>query len=78
MLTNRPIVLPGSSEVRVQPATNGSNEKVFVTFDGQTGHAVEPNDIICVSRAARPLRLIRASSRTYFDVLRQKLKWSER
>jgi NAD+ kinase len=78
MLTNRPIVLPGSSEVRVQPATNGSNEKVFVTFDGQTGHAVEPNDIIFVSRAARPLRLIRASSRTYFDVLRQKLKWSER
>jgi NAD+ kinase len=78
MLTNWSIVLPGSSEVRVQPATNGSNEKVFVTFDGQTGHAVEPNDIICVSRAARPLRLIRASSRTYFDVLRQKLKWSER
>jgi NAD+ kinase len=78
MLTNRPIVLPGSSEVRVQPAVNGSNEEVFVTFDGQSGHAVESNDIICVSRAPRPLRLIRASSRTYFDVLRQKLKWSER
>jgi NAD+ kinase len=78
MLTNRPIVLPGSSEVRVQPAINGSNEEVFVTFDGQSGHAVESNDIICVSRAPRPLRLIRASSRTYFDVLRQKLKWSER
>jgi NAD+ kinase len=78
MLTNRPIVLPGWSEVRVQPATNGSNEEVFVTFDGQSGHAVESEDIICVSRAARPLRLIRASSRTYFDVLRQKLKWSER
>jgi NAD+ kinase len=78
MLTNRPIVLPGSSEVRVQPAMNGSNEEVFVTFDGQSGHAVEPEDIICVSRAERPLRLIRASSRTYFDVLREKLKWSER
>jgi NAD+ kinase len=78
MLTNRPIVLPGGSEIRVQPAINGSNEEVFVTFDGQSGHAVEAEDIICVSRAERPLRLIRASSRTYFDVLREKLKWSER
>ncbi len=78
MLTNRPIVLPGSSEVRVQPAVNGSNEEMFVTFDGQSGHALQPDDIICVSRADRRLRLVRASSRTYFDVLRQKLKWSER
>lgn len=78
MLNNRPIVLPAWYEVRVQPAVNGSNEEVFVTFDGQSGHALESEDIICVSRAERPLRLIRASSRTYFDVLRQKLKWSER
>ncbi len=78
MLTNRPIVLPGSSEIRVQPAVNGSNEEMFVTFDGQSGHALQPDDIICVSRADRRLRLVRASSRTYFDVLRQKLKWSER
>jgi NAD+ kinase len=78
MLTNRPIVLPGSSEVRVQSAVNGSNEEVYVTFDGQSGHALEADDIIWVSRAERPLRLIRASNRTYFDVLREKLKWSER
>lgn len=78
MLTNRPIVLPGSSEVRIQPAANGSNEEMFVTFDGQSGHALQSDDVICVSRAERRLRLIRASSRTYFDVLREKLKWSER
>ena len=57
---------------------NGANDEVFVTFDGQSGHALEDGDVILVSRAERPLRLIRASSRTYFDVLRQKLKWSER
>nr|MDQ3349948.1 NAD(+) kinase [Acidobacteriota bacterium] len=78
MLTNRPIVLPGSYEVRVQSAVNGSNDDVYVTFDGQSGHALEADDVICVSRAERPLQLIRASSRTYFDVLREKLKWSER
>jgi NAD+ kinase len=78
MLTNRPIVIPGSSEVRVRPALNGSNDEVFVTFDGQSGHALQSDDEISVRRAERPLRLVRASTRTYFDVLRQKLKWSER
>jgi len=78
MLTNRPIVIPASSEVRVRPALNGSNDEVFVTFDGQSGHALQSDDVISVRRAYKPLRLVRASTRTYFDVLRQKLKWSER
>lgn len=77
MLTNRPIVVPASSEVRVAPAM-ADNDEVFVTFDGQSGHPLEPGDIITVVRAERPMRLIRSSTRTYFDVLRQKLKWSER
>ena len=78
MLTNRPVVVPASSEVRVRPAANGLDEMVFVTIDGQSGHAVQPNDEIRITRADRPMRLVRASTRTYFDVLRQKLKWSER
>ncbi len=77
MLTNRPIVIPASSEVRVSPATTGQ-EEVYVTFDGQSGHAIEANDVICITRAERALRLIGAPTRTYFDVLREKLKWSER
>lgn len=77
MLTNRPIVIPASSEVRVSPATEGRDE-VYVTFDGQSGHRIESDDVICITRAERRLRLIRAPTRTYFDVLRQKLKWSER
>ena len=78
MLTNRPVVVPASSEIRVRPAVNGSNEEMFVTIDGQSGHALQSADEICITRAERPLKLIRASTRTYFDVLRQKLKWSER
>jgi NAD+ kinase len=78
MLTNRPIVIPASSEIRVQPMMNGANEEVFVTIDGQSGHALQSNDVIHITRADHSLRLVRASTRTYFDVLRQKLKWSER
>jgi len=77
MLTNRPVVLRGSSVVRVEPLMNGADE-VFVTFDGQSGHPLQADEIIEITRAERPLRLVRASKRTYFDVLRQKLKWGAR
>lgn len=76
-LTNRPIVIPGSSAVGVRPLIE-SRDEVFVTFDGQAGFRLEEGDEIRVARAERPLRLIRPSTRSYFDVLRQKLKWGER
>ena len=37
-LTNRPIVIPATSAVRVQPIMDERDE-VFVTFDGQTRFA---------------------------------------
>ena len=77
MLTNRPVVIRGASEVRVEPMMDG-NDEVFVTFDGQSGHPLQAADVVSIHRAKAPLRLVRASTRTYFDVLRQKLKWSER
>ncbi len=78
MLTNRPIVIPAASEVRVRPAMDGPNDEVFLTLDGQSGHALQSDDVISIERAERPLRLVRAATRTYYDVLRQKLKWGER
>jgi len=78
MLTNRPLVIPGASAIEVAPRLDGSKDEVFVTFDGQSGHPVEADDVVTIRRAARTLRLVRASSRSYFDVLRQKLKWGER
>ncbi len=76
-LTNRPIVIPSAAPVRVQPHIDRRDE-VYVTFDGQAGFQLEAGDEICICRADRPLRLIRPSTRSYFAVLRQKLKWGER
>lgn len=78
MLTNRPIVVPAADDIRVQPAVDSSNDELFVTFDGQSGHPLLPEDVIVISRAERTAKLVRAATRTYFDVLREKLKWSER
>lgn len=76
-LTNRPIVIPASSSVRVQPQIE-ERDKVYVTFDGQAGFQLQAGDEIRIGRASQTLRLIRPSTRSYFEVLRQKLKWFER
>ncbi len=34
-LTNRPVVVPGSSEIRIQPLIHQEQSEVFATFDGQ-------------------------------------------
>jgi len=77
MLTNRPIVIPSTSLVRVQPQMTDRDE-LYVTFDGQAGYELRAGDEIRIRCAERRVRLLRPSSRSYFDVLRQKLKWNER
>jgi NAD+ kinase len=72
-LTNRPVVIPASSDVHMRPIMEGN--EVFVTFDGQAGFPLQPGDLVSVRRAPRPLRIIKSAKRTYFDVLREKLKW---
>lgn len=75
-LTNRPVVIPASFTVRVQP-TIRERDELHITFDGQTGFQLEAGDQIEVLRAERALRLIKPTTRSYFEVLRTKLKWGE-
>ncbi len=76
-LTNRPIVIPATAAVRVQPNMNERDE-VSITFDGQQGFDLRGSDEVVVRRADHPLRLVKPSTRSYFEVLRTKLKWGER
>ncbi len=76
-LTNRPLVVPATSSVRVQPHLADEDE-VLVSFDGQAGFQLEAGDEIRIRRADTTLRLIRPSTRSYFEVLREKLKWGQR
>jgi NAD+ kinase len=76
-LTHRPIVIPGSEVVEVVPGASAPHD-IFVTYDGQSGYPLERGDIVRVRRSAHPLRLVKAPARSYFEVLREKLKWGER
>jgi NAD+ kinase len=77
-LSNRPIVIPAEREVRVTSTSSNAGDEVYVTLDGQTGFGLHEGDELTITRAERPLRLVRSSTRSYFEVLRQKLKWNER
>jgi NAD+ kinase len=77
-LTNRPIVIPTERDVRVKSTGTNAGDEVYVTIDGQTGFGMQQGDEVAIAKSERPMRLIRATSRSYFEVLRQKLKWNER
>ena len=73
-LTNRPVMIPASSDVHLAPVMEPDDE-VFVTFDGQSGFPLRPGDRVSVRRSARTLRIVKSPQRTYFELLREKLKW---
>jgi len=75
-LTHRPLVVKDTSEVRILVKSVG--EEAFLTVDGQVGVAVLDGDEVTCRRSARQVRLLRLTRRTFFDVLRAKLKWGQR
>jgi len=74
-LTNRPLVVPDAG--RIEVGFNG-DERVYLTVDGQVGRQLEPGDRVVVVRAGEKLHLVRPARQTYFEVLRDKLKWGNR
>lgn len=74
-LTQRPVVLAGGTSIKVRPMFDSGKTEIYATFDGQLGRELDDHDEVTIRRADRPLRLVRASGRSYFDVLQQKLKW---
>jgi NAD+ kinase len=76
-LTNRPIIVPAGEVVEVRPQVQGTLDEIFVTYDGQAGYPLQQGDTVRVRRSERTLRLVKAP-RSYFELLREKLKWGER
>lgn len=74
-LSDRPLVIPDSSCVEVK--LNGDTESVFLTLDGQPGIPLQPTDRVRISRAKEALKLIQPPAKSYFEILRNKLKWGE-
>jgi NAD+ kinase len=72
-LSNRPIALPDN--VAVSICLTSQSEDVSLTLDGQIGFRLEPNDIVEIKKSRYKLKLIKHPAKSYYDILRTKLKW---
>jgi len=75
-LTNRPLVVPDNVKIEIGFASG--KEPIYLTLDGQVGVELKPEDVVTLAAAPERLRLVRPQQKSYFSVLRDKLKWGER
>lgn len=74
-LSDRPIVVPDVSKIELRMAEH--SDSVFLTMDGQTGVPLQTGDRVQITRAVERLKLIHPPNKTYYEILRNKLKWGE-
>ncbi|MFW6011475.1 MAG: NAD(+)/NADH kinase [Desulfosalsimonas sp.] len=73
-LTNRVLVVPNSSRIKIRPGEKASD--IVATFDGQEGVELDSSDEIIMEKSRFPLQLIKLPGYNYFDILKAKLRWS--
>jgi NAD+ kinase len=72
-LSNRPIALPDNVAVAV--CLTSQSEDVTLTLDGQIGFPLMPHDVVEIRKSRFKIRLIKHPSKSYYEILRTKLKW---
>lgn len=74
-LSHRPLLIPSTEQLEAR--LTGRDEGAMTTFDGQDSITVNQGDIIAIQASSHRTQLIRFPDRTYFDVLRRKLRWGD-
>jgi NAD+ kinase len=74
-LTHRPLVVPDTCEIEIVAMTG--TEEAYLSIDGQLGMPLFDGDRIRCRKSKDTVKLLRAQ-KTFFDVLRSKLKWGQR
>ncbi len=74
-ISMRPIVVSDSSTIVVGLQTG--KEEVYLTLDGQEGTKIAAGDRVTIRRSDVGVDLVKVTGRTFFDNLRDKLRWGE-
>ena len=74
-LTHRPLVVRDTAQIEMVVKTGA--EEAYLSIDGQFGMPVYDGDRICCRKSEHKVKLLRIR-RSFFDVLRAKLKWGQR
>lgn len=73
-LSNRPIVVPDTSDIVVE-IMNGRD--ISVNFDNQTFTSLQHGDQIMISRSPDTITFLHPEGWSYYHTLREKLHWNE-
>ena len=73
-LSNRPIVVPDTSEIVVELV---SGRDISVNFDMQTFTSAQLGDRIVISRSPHTITFLHPHDWSYYHTLREKLHWNE-
>ncbi|MRW92349.1 NAD kinase [Duganella sp. FT80W] len=73
-LSNRPIVLPESSEIVVEIVRG---RDISVNFDMQTFASLQSQDRIVIQRSPHAITFLHPDGWSYYHTLREKLHWNE-
>ncbi|MBT6795414.1 NAD(+)/NADH kinase [bacterium] len=73
-LSNRPLVISNKSVINVR--IDSLNSPVFTTFDGNYSMEMEAGFELEISKSTLKLKLLRSRKTEYFNVLKDKLMWS--
>ncbi|MYM81651.1 NAD kinase [Duganella sp. FT50W] len=73
-LSNRPIVLPESSEIIVEIVRG---RDISVNFDMQTFASLQAQDRIVIQRSPHAITFLHPDGWSYYHTLREKLHWNE-
>ncbi|MGS0741169.1 NAD kinase [Glaciimonas sp. GG7] len=73
-LSNRPIVIPDSSEIVIE-IVNGRD--ISVNFDMQSLASLQQGDRILIQRSDHTITFLHPAGWSYYETLRQKLHWNE-
>jgi NAD+ kinase len=74
VLTLRPVMVSDHSLMEISYSQTKTD--IFLTLDGQNSVPIGPGDAIRIRKAAQTLSLAMLPGMSFFEVLRQKLKWS--
>ena len=74
-LTHRPLVVNDKAQIELHVETGA--EEAFLSIDGQVGMPLQQGDRVLCHKATHSVKLMRVR-RTFFEVLRRKLKWGQR
>ena len=75
-LTNRPLVVRDTAVIEIRLIL--TREQGYLTIDGQQGLPLAEGDIVQCKKSERQVKLLSFRDRSFFQILRAKLKWGER